>query len=142
MKVRALMTQDTIHVSPQEMTSVAARLLSRCNIGAMPICKEDGRLQGMMTDRDIVTRCIAADKDPNRTPVSEIMTSKVVSIAPDADVEQAAELMASEQIRRLPVVENEKLVGMLSLGDLSVNRELRMEASACLSEICHNIKRR
>lgn len=142
MQVKELMTRDVIQVSPQEMTSVAARMLSRYNVGALPVCGADGRLNGLITDRDIVLRCVAAEREPAKTPVGEIMTSRVVSVAPTESVERAAELMAREQVRRLPVAQDGKLVGVLSLGDLSVNQMLRMEASACLGEICNNVKRR
>ncbi len=142
MKVRELMSRDVVCISPDEMASVAARMLSRYNIGAMPVCEDDGRLHGLITDRDIVLRCVAAEKEPAKTPVREIMTSRIVSVEPDEDAEKAAELMALEQVRRLPVAEQGRIVGVLSLGDLSVNRSLRMEASECLSEICSNIKKR
>ena len=142
MKVRELMSRDVVCISPDEMASVAARMLSRYNIGAMPVCEDDGRLHGLITDRDIVLRCVAAEKEPAKTPVREIMTSRIVSVEPDEDAEKAAELMALEQVRRLPVAEQGRIVGVLSLGDLSVNRSLRMEASECLSELCSNIKKR
>ena len=142
MLVKELMTRDVVSVSPDEMTSVAARMLSRYNIGAMPVCERDGRLHGLITDRDIVLRCVAAEKEPAKTPVRDIMTSRVISVSPEDDVEQAAKLMATEQIRRLPVAENGRLVGVLSLGDLSVNQKLQMETSECLSEICSNLKKR
>lgn len=142
MLVKELMTRDVVSVSPDEMTSVAARMLSRYNIGAMPVCERDGRLHGLITDRDIVLRCVAAEKEPAKTPIRDIMTSRVISVSPEDDAEQAAKLMATEQIRRLPVAENGRLVGVLSLGDLSVNQKLQMEASECLSEICSNLKKR
>ena len=141
MEVRALMSRDVVTVSPGEPAAVAARLLARYNVGALPVA-ENGRLRGMITDRDIVLRCVAADRDPEKTPVGEIMTGKVVSAAPGDDAEAAAQRMAREQIRRLPVVEHGRVVGMLSLGDLSVNDRLKMEASACLSEISSNVKHR
>lgn len=141
MEVKDLMSRDVITVSPQEPAAVAARILARHNIGALPVA-ENGRLRGMVTDRDIVLRCVAAGRDPGRTAVAEIMTGKVVSASPADDAEDAARRMAREQIRRLPVVESGKVVGMLSLGDLSINDRLKMEASACLSEISANVKQR
>ena len=141
MEVRALMSRDVVTVSPKEPATVAARMLARYNIGALPVA-ENGRLQGMITDRDIAVRCVAAGRDPEQTPVGEIMTGRVVSAAPGDDAEEAARCMAREQIRRLPVVERGCVVGMLSLGDLSVNDRMKMEASACLSEISSNVKHR
>ena len=140
MEVKDLMSRDVITVSPKEPAAVAARLLARHNVGALPVA-ENGRLRGVVTDRDIVLRCVAADRDPGKTSVGEIMTGKVVSAAPTEDAEEAARRMAREQIRRLPVVENGCVVGMLSLGDLSVNERMKLEASECLSEISHNVKR-
>lgn len=141
MEVRELMSRDVITVSPKEPASVAARILARHNIGALPVA-EDGHLRGMVTDRDIVLRCVAAGRDPAGTPVGEIMTGRVVSASPEDDAETAARCMAREQIRRLPVVERGRVVGMLTLGDLSVNDHMKMEASACLSEISANVKHR
>jgi len=142
MQVRELMTGHVASVSPETPVAAAARLLSRGNIGAVPVMASSGRLLGMLTDRDIALRCVAASRPPEQTPVGEVMTRRIVTCAPDSDVEDAARLMAREQVRRLPVVEDGKVVGLLSLGDLSVNRSLRMEASACLSEICSNLKER
>ena len=141
MEVKDLMSRGVIAVAPKEPAAVAARLLARHNVGALPVA-ENGRLRGMVTDRDIVLRCVAAGRDPTKTPVEDIMTGRVVSAAPTDDAEEAAQRMGREQIRRLPVVESGRVVGMLSLGDLSVNDRLKMEASQCLCEISANVKRR
>ena len=142
MQVRELMSRDVISVSPETAADAAARMLSRHNVGALPVCAGGGQVRGMVTDRDIVLRCVAAGKDPKTTPVREIMSGRVVAAAPEEDAEEAARRMAREQVRRLPVLEQGRLVGMLSLGDLSLNRSLQMEASACLSEISGQIQRR
>lgn len=142
MQVRELMSRDVVTVSPEETVAVAARLLSRYNIGAVPVCERDGRLRGVVTDRDIVLRCVAAEKPPEQTAVREIMTRRVLSVSPKDEAEDAAALMAREQVRRLPVAQDGRIVGVLSLGDLSVNAQMRMEASACLTEICCNLRRR
>ncbi|MPN04277.1 Inosine-5'-monophosphate dehydrogenase [bioreactor metagenome] len=102
---------------------------------------EDGRLRGIVTDRDIVLRCVAAEEDPSKTPVREIMSRHCVTVAPDADAREATRLMAAEQIRRLPVVEKDRVVGMLSLGDLARTQRFDMEASKALSEISENVKK-
>ncbi len=142
MQVRELMSEHVSSVSPETPVAAAARLLSRGNFGAVPVMASSGRLLGMLTDRDIALRCVAASKPPEQTPVGEVMTRRLVTCSPESDVEEAARLMAREQVRRLPVVADGKLVGLLSLGDLSVNRSLQMEASECLSEICSNLKER
>ena len=139
MLVKDLMTRDPLTISPDAPVSAAARLLSRYNLGVLPVSGSGKQLCGVLTDRDIVLRCVAAEKSPDRTPVREIMTRRVLSASPDDDVEKAAWRMSQEQVRRLPVVEDGRLVGLLSLGDLSINREFAMEASSCLAEICRNL---
>ena len=119
--------------------ALAARLLSRHNLGALPVCAGDGRLRGMVTDRDIVLRCVAAEDDPAQTMVRDIMTRSCAAVSPHADCRQAAQLMSRQQVRRLPVVEEGRLVGMLSLADLARSHRYDMEAAQALSEISENI---
>lgn len=83
MKVRSIMTPQVIRIAPGESAAVAARLLAHYNIGALPVCTTDGRLCGMLTDRDVVTRCIASGLDPAQTAVRQIMTGKVQCVTPD-----------------------------------------------------------
>lgn len=142
MKVNELMTKNVVSISPDESTSLAARLLYRHNIGSIPVCTADGKLRGILTDRDIVLRCVAAESDPERTPVREVMSRAPISAAPEDDVRLAAEIMAAHQIRRLPVTNEGKLVGMLSLGDIAKTNTCNMEASRALSEISTNIRKR
>jgi len=142
MKLRELMTKQVIRIHPDETVSVAARLLEHNNIGAIPVCGVDGRLCGMLTDRDIVTRCLASGKSPQNTAVREIMTGKVYVARPDMEVSLAACLMGREQIRRLPVMENGKLCGMVSGGDLARREESIMEAGDALTEISSNLSSR
>ena len=80
MLVKDVMSHRVVSVSPEESTAVAARLLARHNVGALPVCTAEGRLKGMVTDRDIVLRCVAADENPERMKVSEIMTRRVISV--------------------------------------------------------------
>lgn len=141
MQVKDLMSSGVITITPDENASLAARLLARHNIGALPVCTSEGSLRGILTDRDIVLRCIAAESQPENTLVRDIMTKNVVSVSPEDDLREATRLMASEQIRRLPVVENGAIVGMLSLGDLAKTQMFDMEASKALSEISSNIKK-
>ena len=141
MQVRDLMNPSVVSITPNESAALAARLLSRHNIGSLPVCAEDGRLRGIVTDRDIVTRCIAAEDDPAQTPVRDIMTRNCVVVSPDDDPREATRLMAAQQVRRLPVMENGKLVGMVSLGDLATCHAFDMEASKALSEISEQVKK-
>ena len=139
MKIRDVMTSPAIRIHPGEPVSVAARALEHYNIGVLPVCGSDGRLQGVVTDRDIVTRCLATGHRPEDTPVRAIMTNTVISARPDMDVTAAASLMARRQVRRLPVVESGKLCGMISLGDLSRNEDTAPDATDALAEITGNV---
>lgn len=141
MQVKDLMSSGVISITPEENASLAARLIARHNIGALPVCSSDGKLRGILTDRDIVLRCVAADSSPEQTRVKDIMTRGVITVSPEDDIREASRLMASGQVRRLPVVEEGRVVGMLSLGDLARTQQFDMEASKALSEISSNIKK-
>lgn len=142
MKVRELMSAPVIRIGAEESVSVAARTLAHYNIGMLPVCGGDGNVCGVLTDRDIVTRCLAANRSPESTTVREIMTGQVLSVKPDMDTGAAAHLMGKQQVRRLPVVENGELCGLLSLGDLANREESAYDASDALSEITSNISSR
>ena len=142
MKLREVMSKPVVRIQPDETVTVAARLLEHNNIGAMPVCGTDGRLCGMLTDRDIVTRCLAAGKSPQNTSVREIMTGKVYVARPDMEATMAAGLMGREQIRRLPVMENGKLCGIVSLGDLAIKEGTKAEAGGALMEISSHLSSR
>ena len=139
MKLREIMTDKIVGIDPRESVAVAARTLARHNIGVLPVCTADGRLCGIVTDRDLVTRCIAAGKRPEATTVREIMTSAVVTASPDTDTVAAAWLMGQRQIRRLPVLENGRLCGLVSLGDLANRQETAGDATGALSGISSNV---
>ena len=142
MKVKDIMTKQVIGVGPEESVEVAARTLSRYNIGALPVCGTDGKLCGVVTDRDLVIRCMAAGRLPADTKVRQVMTGQVTSVQPDMEVGVAAHLMGRQQIRRLPVTENGKLCGMVSLGDMAVLEDCVMDAADALADITSNISER
>ncbi len=139
MKLREIMTGNVVRINPEESVAVAARTLSHYNVGMLPVCGGDGRLYGVVTDRDLVTRCIAAGQLPESTPVRNVMTTKVVSAPPDMDTVSAAHLMGRQQIRRLPVLENGRLCGMVSLCDLANREETAYDAADALAQISSNI---
>lgn len=141
MQVSELMNPSVVSISPDESATLAARLLSRHNIGSLPVCGEDGGLRGIVTDRDIVTRCVAVEEDPSQTKVRDIMTRNCAVAAPGDDVREAARKMAEDQVRRLPVLENDRLVGILSLGDIALSQRCGMEASKALTEISDPVKK-
>lgn len=142
MLVKDLMTPGAVTVEPGSSVALAARLISRHNVGILPVCSPGKRLRGVVTDRDIVLRCVAAEEDPAQTPVRDIMTRGCATLAPGDDCREASRLMAVHQVRRLPVVEEGRLVGMLSLSDLARSHRYDMEAAQALCEISENIIKR
>jgi len=142
MKVRDVMTEQVIGIREEEPVCVAARALTHYNIGVLPVMAADGRVCGMVTDRDLVTRCVAAGKNPESTQVREIMTAHVISASPEQDASAAVQRMAREQVRRLPVMENGALCGMVSLGDLAGSPESNVQAANALAEITGNVSQR
>lgn len=141
MKVSEIMSRNVVSVNHKEPVTVAARLMKRHNLGALPVCDDEGRLRGLVTDRDIVTRCIAMDYDPTDTMLREIMTRGILTCSPEDTVEATASRMGREQIRRLPVTEGGKLVGMVSLGDVARRERHSMEAASALADVSANIRR-
>lgn len=134
MKVKDIMTKSVAYINPASNIVEAAQLMQKHNVGSIPVMDQNGIL-GIVTDRDIVVRNIAHGKDPHTTPVRDVMTSQVATVSPDMDIRDVSSLMAQQQIRRVPVVENNKLVGMVSIGDLATNRWADTEAAEALTEI-------
>ena len=123
------------------LAETAARLMARYNLGLLPVRGADGRMCGVVTDRDLVLRCMAAGQEAGKLPVAHTMSNRVVSVSPDDPAERAVRTMARERVRRLPVVEDGKLVGMVSLGDLARQRTYAMEAGECLGAVCTSVRR-
>jgi CBS domain-containing protein len=135
MKLKEIMTEDVIAVSPDTSIFDVAQIMKDKNIGSVPVCKNNMDVEGIVTDRDIVLRVVCAAKDPKVIKCEDIMTDKLVVGKTDMDVEAALELMGDVQVRRLPVVENGKLVGFVSLGDMAVNNHFNRGSEEALSEI-------
>jgi CBS domain-containing protein len=133
-KVQDVMTKNVATVSPNQTVQEAAQIMSEKNIGALPVV-ENGQVIGMITDRDITLRTSAQGKDPASIRVSEVMTNRVVTGTPDMSVQEAANLMAQHQVRRLPIVENNQLQGMVALGDIATNSASDQAAGQALSNI-------
>ena len=125
MKVKDLMTPNPTVCRSEDTASQAATLMKQEDCGAIPVVKDGGKLVGIVTDRDIVVRVVAAGKDPRSTPVSAVMSADPVTLKPDADADEAEKLMADRQVRRLPVVENGKLVGILVTAHLARRSDVR-----------------
>lgn len=134
MKLRDIMTKDVKFVNTNDNVTNAAKIMENQNVGAVPVC-EGNRPVGMLTDRDIVLRNVAQGKDYNNTVVSDVMSNRVIYGTSDMDVHEAANLMSKYQIRRLPVVENNKIVGIVAIGDLAVQDILVDDAGDALSTI-------
>jgi CBS domain-containing protein len=118
MQVFEAMTPDVVRVAPEVTLMEAARTMRNLDIGPLPVCEGD-RLLGMVTDRDITVRATAEGRDPQQTPVGDVMTTKVVCCHEADDIRAAAKLMQETQLRRLLVVNDDgRLVGIVSLGDL------------------------
>ncbi|MFH7818830.1 CBS domain-containing protein [Neobacillus thermocopriae] len=132
-KIREIMTKDVESCSLLDNVYEVAVKMKELNVGAIPIVDQD-RLVGMITDRDIVIRCIA-EKHPASSKVQDIMSDQLITVSPDTTTREAAKLMAKHQIRRLPVVENGKLVGIVSLGDFAVRELTDDQAKQALSQI-------
>ncbi|MGH7944903.1 MAG: CBS domain-containing protein [Opitutaceae bacterium] len=115
------MTTSPRCVAPDSNLAEAAKLMGELDVGALPVCDKD-RIAGMLTDRDIAIRAVAHGRDPKKTTVQDAMTGGIVFIYDDQDVDEAARLIETKKIRRLPVLNRDKrLVGIISLGDLAVN---------------------
>ena len=120
---RDVMTGGPECVGENDSIADAAKRLKELDVGSMPICGEDDRLKGMLTDRDVVVKVLAQGKDPGSTTAGELGQGKPVTIGADDSVEEAIRTMASEQVRRLPVIDGHDLIGVVSLADLANNVE-------------------
>jgi CBS domain-containing protein len=121
MRIEHAMTRGVECVQPEDSICHAARRMAELDVGSLPVCGKNDKLVGIVTDRDITIRATASSCDPDRTPVRDIMTPKIVCCFEDQDVAEAARLMEEKQVRRLAVLNNEnRLVGILSLGDIAV----------------------
>jgi CBS domain-containing protein len=133
MNIEKVMTRDVEFCNPQTPIHEVAAKMKELDVGVMPIC-ENGQLTGLATDRDIILKAVAENSSLN-TPISEIMTTDPVRGTIHMSAQEAADLMADVQIRRLPIVEDGKLIGIVSLGDLAVTDNLEDEAGQALEEI-------
>jgi len=140
MHIRDVMTRNPRTVSPEDTIQSAACIMRDEDTGAVPVV-ENGRAVGMVTDRDIVVRAVADGSQLNR-PIREIVTSAVVTASPDMSTREAAQLMSEHQIRRLPVVDSdERLVGIVSIGDLAVKEGKDARTGETLENISEGVKR-
>jgi len=119
-KVKELMTKDVVTINKEKTIVDAAKVIDERGVGSI-VVTDDGNIVGVLTERDIITRCVAKECDAAKTKVSDIMSTPVVAIDPEADILDAAKLMVSKMIRRLPVLDGGKLVGIVTTYDLVKN---------------------
>ena len=135
MKVSDIMTKELIVVNPDDTILETAKLMKHHNIGCIPVVEKGNKVLGVITDRDIVMNMAKFNSDPANTCAKEIASDVVYRIKPDADIKYALDMMQKQRIRRLAVIENEQLVGMLSIGDIAVRTSFNMEVGDTLIEI-------
>ncbi|HEY3160418.1 MAG TPA: CBS domain-containing protein [Vicinamibacterales bacterium] len=140
MNIREVMTPNPQCVTLGDSIQNAARIMRDCDTGAVPVV-DNGRPVGIVTDRDIVVRAVADGAQLNR-PVREIVTGSIICATPEMSTREAADLMSEHQVRRLPVVENERLVGIVSLGDLAVKEAKDKRIGDTLEHISEGVKER
>ena len=140
MNIRDVMTPNPRTISPDDSIQNAARVMRDEDTGVVPVV-ENGRPVGVVTDRDIVVRAVADGDQPNRS-VREIISTRLVSVSPDMSTQEASELMSEHQVRRLPVVENDHLVGIVSIGDLAVKEGRDRRVGDTLQSISEGVKER
>ena len=136
MKVKECMCKEVACVKPDSKITDVAKLMLNKHVGCIPVC-DNNKVVGLVTDRDLILRSLAYEKDIKQTPVSEVMTTKVFNVSPDAEVSEASKIMCDCQIRRVPVVENDVLVGIITVGDLANNENVTSkEVSDTVEGIC------
>lgn len=118
---RDVMSENPTTIGEADSLIDAARLMRELDVGALPICGEDGRLKGILTDRDIVVRCLANGDDPAQTAAGALADGKPVTIDADADIRDALTLMEIHQVRRLPVIADQQLVGIIAQADIALS---------------------
>ncbi len=134
MKVKDIMSTEVASLNTEDSIERAAQLMRQYDCGSIPVCSEE-KIIGIITDRDLALRSTAEGQNSKQQKVRDIMSSNPVVGSPDMDVHDAARIMSEKQIRRLPIVENNNLVGMVALGDISVEPNLQDNAEEALKNI-------
>ena len=140
MNIRDVMTPNPRTVSPNDSIQSAARVMRDEDTGVVPVV-DNGKPVGVITDRDIVVRAVAENRELNR-PVRDFVTTELVAVHPDMSVQEATELMSEHQVRRLPVIDNNRLVGIVSIGDIAVKEGKDGRVGDALQHISEGVKER
>jgi len=139
MNVRQIMSKSVVTVSPNDTVEKAATLMKEHNIGSIPVC-DNKQIRGIITDRDITLRSVAVGKDVKTQKISEVMTTEIITGSPNMDLAGVSTIMSQSQIRRLPIVENNTLVGIVALGDLATENKSDIMAGEALTSISETVK--
>ena len=134
MKIKDIMSREVVSLNANDSVEHAAEKMRNYNIGSVPVCDGE-KVIGIITDRDIAIRSVADGQNFKNQKVREIMTSNPVCASSQMGTDEAGRIMSERQIRRLPIVDKENLVGMVSLGDLAVDPKLSSEAGDVLTEV-------
>lgn len=143
MKVKDCMCNNVIYVKPETNVQDVVNSMNQNHIGSVPVCDNNNCICGIVTDRDILLRCVACEKEPKTTPISDIMTCNVCTCTQDEDITSAQMKMQQKQIRRLPVLDNNNnVIGILTLGNLARNDDKIGKEQVCttIENICCNQK--
>lgn len=133
MIVRDIMSKNITSLNEHDTVEKAAELMKSCDIGSIPVCNDE-KLIGIVTDRDIALRSVAEGQSPHQR-VRDVMSTDLVIGSPEMNVLDAAKIMGEKQIRRLPIVEDDSLVGIVALGDISLEPVLQNNAEETLKKI-------
>ena len=137
MKVKECMCSDICFCSPDTKISDVAKMMNEKHVGCIPVCDSNNQVVGILTDRDIILRSVACDKDVKSTSVSDIMTCNTTCCDCNEDISNITKTMSQTGIRRIPVTENGKLVGMLTIGDFAKHPNISQECvGITLENIC------
>lgn len=128
--IRDLMTKQPIVLDASASVTEAARAMRDANVGDV-LVSQDGKLCGIVTDRDLVIRCLAASDEGGARTLGEVCSEEIITLTADAEVDEAIDLMRDNAVRRIPIIEGDEAIGIVSLGDLAQARDRR----SCLGEI-------
>ena len=135
MKVSEIMTENPVAIDPESTAEDAAKIMKEEDLGTVLVA-EDGRLEGIVTDRQITIKVVATGKDPEETRVSEFMTKDPITVSPDTDIEEVSQIIGDNGIRRVPVVQSERLVGIISAADIADHAR---DCSICIENILNEV---
>lgn len=139
MKINDLMSKSVVTLNSSDTVEKAATLMKEHDIGSIPVC-ENNQIKGIVTDRDITLKSVATGKNTKSQKVNEVMSTNIITGNPNMSLDEASKLMSQNQIRRLPIVDNNSLVGVVALGDLATENKSDQMAGSALSGISQGTK--